>query len=303
MRRKNSFILSGVLTVLCISLISCGESKPERYQHQVEVIAKDHRFEAPDTISSGWVTFHLTNEGREEHFMLVSEIPDSISLRMLTVAAGNLQKLHDQQEAGSLDKESLLQQLDTAMSPMGSLTYRGGVGILSPGKSASATVRLKPGRYLLQCYIRTEEGVRHDHLGMMREMVVAPSSRSTQKPSAYKAIAIMDNGLTYPGELPSGKLTLQVYFNQQPEEDFRGNDVNVYTLKEGYTKIDVEKWIDVFERGGLRSPAPAIFVGGVLEIPARDVAYFTTEFEEGEYHTISEKGIGKPLNTGSITVK
>jgi hypothetical protein len=40
--------------------------------------------------------------------------------------------------------------------------------------------------------------------------------------------------------------------------------------------------------GGLQTPAPAEFLGGLNEMPAGSTGYFTVDLEPGEYAWISE---------------
>lgn len=289
------------IAFLTLTLISCEEKV--RMQHHVDIAAVEYGFEAPDTIEAGWTTFHLSNEGSEEHFMLISSISDSLSLDEFREVATWRKDLRDAYVAGVLEKDSLLVRLEEGMPALDQMKYQGGVGILSPEQSASFTNNMQPGRYVLQCYVRNQEGASHDELGMMHEMVVKPSEAITQRPTANKAISIRNTGISYPGQLPEGINVVQLYFEQQTEKGFRGNDIHIYKLKDGYTVGDVKEWIDIFEERGLMSPAPAIFVGGGLEMPKSARAYVTVDLEPGVYFTVSEKDFQAPGTSAAIVVK
>lgn len=284
---------------LILIFTACGETKPG--PHIVDVTATEYYFDAPDTIEAGWTTFNMVNEGTEEHFMLINPISDSTSLKDVRQTVAWVQGLHDDHESAIIDKGTLYQVLGEKFPPTENVQYAGGVGLLSPGHEASATTFLEPGRYILECYVRNEQGVQHNHLGMIRELVVKETDKVTNPPEADYTIAITNNGISHSASLESGIRTFKVYFNEHPE-GYVGNDVHVYRSK-ARSYIELKKWMDVFEKDGMVGPAPVTFIGGTQEVTARGVAYFTVDLEPGELYSISEKGVNAPGNRAHFVVE
>jgi hypothetical protein len=56
--------------------------------------------------------------------------------------------------------------------------------------------------------------------------------------------------------------------------------------------------MDWRQPGGLQTPAPARFVGGLQEMPAGSTGYFTVELEPGRYAWIAE--VAEPQNKGML---
>ena len=86
----------------------------------VTVIARDHAFEAPDSIASGVVTFRLNDLGPTQHHLIVFRLDDSVSLR----------EFHDRMRAG-------------VVTPAGIAALGG------PESTEEVTLVLRPGRYAL----------------------------------------------------------------------------------------------------------------------------------------------------------
>lgn len=282
------FLLIGVLICL-LQQAGCAETNTSQGPNVVEVMAVDYAFAAPDTIPAGWTKFRMSNEGEEEHFMLVNPLPEGTTIEDIRKIALYLQSLHDQHDTDNIDKKQIYETLHSSIGkPSADVPYRGGPGFLSMGHTVEATTYLEPGRYVIECYMRNPEGKQHNVLGMMRELIVAEdSTANTNPPEPDEEIRLTNNGILAADLLKSGRHTFEVHFLEHPAE-YIGNDVHLVRLKENTNIDSLARWMDVFEKGGLVAPATVEFLGGTNELPAGEVAYFTVDLEPGNYAWISE---------------
>lgn len=69
---------------------------------------------------------------------------------------------------------------EEAMSEFGKLPewysevqFLGGPGLISPEATAETTLKLEPGTYLMECYVKMSNGVFHSTMEMLRDFVVS----------------------------------------------------------------------------------------------------------------------------------
>src|SRR5580765_4094873 len=96
--------------------------------HTATVHAKDFSFDAPDSVSAGWTTFHLINDGPNFHHIQLVR----------------------------LDSGKTMQDLDAAMKggpPPRWAVFVGGPNAPSPNSSVDATLNLQPGNYAMICVV------------------------------------------------------------------------------------------------------------------------------------------------------
>lgn len=113
----------------------------------IQVEARDYAFSAPNIWPSGRAVVALSNRGTHDHLLLIAKLKSGVTLATYATA-----------------KDTKV-VADPAM----------GVARLSPGQEAAVPVTLAPGHYVIFC--RIVDGTTklpHDHLGMMREVVVSP---------------------------------------------------------------------------------------------------------------------------------
>lgn len=58
--------------------------------------------------------------------------------------------------------------------------------------------------------------------------------------------------------------------------------------------MNVAAWMDWSNPEGLKTPAPATFLGGTHEMPQGESAYLTVDLEPGRYAWGSERGADTP---------
>lgn len=256
----------------------------------VDVVAEDYAFEAPDEILSGWTTFRLKNEGDETHFLYLSRLPEDRTYDDYVAEVGKpFNEVWVALRSGEIDKAEAGARLGEVIPAWywTGVETMGGPGLVAAGGVSRATVKLEPGSYVLECFMKSPEGEFHWVEGMIRPLEVAAESSNAVEPTADIRMTLTTEGFAIRDEVRPGTNTVAVHFAEQPEEGF-GNDVHVVRLEEGMNAEDLVPWMDAFNVRGLQTPAPATFVGGTHERPEGRTIYFTVELEPGRYAWISE---------------
>jgi hypothetical protein len=274
---------------------SCGlasqAQRPEVIQgaYVVEVIAEDYAYSAPDSISSGWVTFRMRNEGEKHHFALLTRLPEGKTLDdymvdvaqpfdgvMVAMRAGEMTKA----EAGQVLGRSIPRWFQSAQRI-------GGPALLAPGRVSEVTLHLEPGEYFMECYMKTPEGEFHGMEGMVRPFTVTNTPSGASRPEADVAIRLTNGGIEAPTVMAPGRHTVAVHFAEQPETG-GPHDVHLARLDAAAEIAEVVPWMDWMSVQGLRNPAPVDFFGGTHEMPAGATVYVTVDLEPGRYAWISQ---------------
>ena len=255
----------------------------------VEVTGRDFSFETPAEIPSGWTTFRFVNAGREHHFFLLTRLPEGKTLgdyRQQVVPAFNV--AWDGLKDGSMDKAQAGAALGSNLPQwFGSVEPMGGPGLIAPGRVGETTANLKPGTYVMECYVKTADGIFHTNLGMITSLVVTDDVTGASAPQADLEISVSNAGIATGDEITAGTHTVAVHFVEHPGIGL-GNDVHLVRLDDVTDVAELARWMDWMEVDGLRAPAPAPFLGGTQEMPVGYTAYFTATLEPGRYAWIVE---------------
>ena len=289
----------GLLPLALIGAAACDRSRATEDTQStaiaatgdvVQVTAQDFSFAAPDSIPSGWTTFRLANEGTQTHFFVLDHLPDGRTIDDFIAAVGQpFDSVWSGLRAGTLTKAEagpLLGSLIPAWYTEG-VQQVGGVGLVSPGESAQATVRLEPGTYVMECYVKAPDGTFHTAHGMARQLTVTSQQNGAAEPTSDLEITFGEDGMRAPATVPPGPHTVAVRYGKASGA-LNANDVHVVALGEGQSAQDVVPWMDWANVPGLRAPAPARFLGGVQEVPVGGTAYFQVDLPAGRYAWISE---------------
>ncbi len=262
----------------------------------VEYIARDYAFVGPTEIPSGWVTMRMANEGLEHHFVFLTLLPEGKTIEDYAADVGvPFGQVWEQLQSGALDKAGAGAMLGELLPEWyASAASMGGPGLVAPGKTAQATMRLTPGNYVMECYVKTADGQFHVALGMALPLTVTAEDSGGRPPRADVDITLFENSMAIEGTARAGRQTVAVNFDEHPEFGL-GNDVHVVRLEEGADLDEVVEWMDWMNVDGLRAPSPAAFVGGVHEMPAGYKAFFTVDLEPGRYAWIAESGAARGM--------
>ena len=289
MKLLNYIILTFIAIVI---LYSCDTSTSDNV---VKVIARDFNFEMVDEIQSGWTTFQFENLGHAEHFFLLNLLPDTISFETYhNDVTRPFDVVFDSLKAGKSKAEAIGMLIE--MIPgwyFTSVKQMGGTGIVDAGKTTQVTLKLVPGTYVMECYIK-EQGVFHTALGMIRSITVQEEVSDVVPPKADMDITLTNYKIETKGEVKTGKNTIAVHFKEHPELGL-GNDVHLIRMNDTTDIDEVILWLDWMNIKGLESPAPVEFLGGTQEIPVGYTSYFTVELEPGDYAWISESSAAKGM--------
>jgi hypothetical protein len=270
----------------------------------VELRAVGMTFEGPSQIPSGWTTFEFVNASSMIHFALIDVPPAGVTAEILTNTVWEyFQDAMDGMNAG--DQAAVEAAFGKFPDWIGDLGRHGGPGFLSPGRTGRTTVYLEPGRYVLECYVKSD-GVFHTtspgegRLGMSMDLTVTDEKSAAPEPTANVTLTVSNTGVEIAdGALEAGNNTIRVDFvEQQQFPSFVGNDVHLMRV-DGDDSIGLaDAWLDWRTKDGLEDPSPVTFLGGINDMPAGSHGYFTVDLPPGDYAFIAE--IPGPLAAGFV---
>jgi hypothetical protein len=245
-------------TLLNTILVGLLLAAPTLAQHDhshatLNVSGGDYSFESPETLETGYQTLTFTNTGRELHHLQLVRLNDGVTLEQFQAA---------------------MPQGEAAMMALVELV--GGVGLVLPGQTASATVNLeKPGIYVELCFVPDANGVPHLALGMVKPIEVVARGVTTEAPKADLVIDMHDFAFTIPGELSAGTQTWEVVnHGEQPHELMLGK------IKEGKTLEDVMTYL---QTGQFGPDMPLELMGGAQGMSTGYSTFITYDLEPGNY--------------------
>lgn len=256
----------------------------------IDVITHDFAIEAPEQMETGWYTMRLENRGQQTHFVVMYRLAEGKTIedqRRDVVPA--FDKVMNGIRAGEVGKADIGNVLVANTPEWGlQMTYVGGVGLLAPGKTAQTSFRVpEPGTYLLECYVKSDDGSWHTSMGMLAQVDVADEGDGGVQPEAHASISIRNDGIEAPETLPAGRQTVRVDIIDRPDA-FMPYDVNLARLADDSNLDEIIFWMDWSNVGGLRAPAPVDFLGGVEHMEAGNHGYITVDLSPGRYLWISE---------------
>jgi hypothetical protein len=269
------------------------ELVPQKAEKQVvEVSTRSMEFYGPDTIPSGWNTFVYKNQSTEPHFILLDKYPQGATIE------NTIKEVAPAFEEGmSLIMEGKTEESLEAFGKLpewfAQVVFSGGTGLISPGKTAVTTVKLDPGYYIMECYVRMPDGRFHTSMGMAKELIVSAADSGQSPPETDIDINISSQaGISWNGQPKAGRTTFRVtYTDQIVHEHFVGHDVNLVAMAPGADVEALEAWINWATPTGLMSstlPEGFTFLGGTNDAPGGSILYFEAELLPGSYVLISE---------------
>jgi hypothetical protein len=248
-------------------------------------------FQMVDEIPAGWNTFRYINNSNEPHFFLVDKYPKGKTIKDYTSEVAPIfQSGMNLINEGKPDKG--FAEFNRLPAWYFDVVFSGGSGLVSPGQTAETTIKLEPGYYVFECYVKMSNGVFHTLMGMIKEITVTDSDSDNPQLTSDVNITISSTeGIVYKDPINKGKQTFSVFYKDQVmHENFVGHDVNLVRLNEKANLEELEKWMNWADPKGLITPAPKgiTFLGGVNDMPTGSTGYFTVTLEPGNYALISE---------------
>ena len=299
--RSHTHVLAAF--VVLFALAACSEPEPDAPPEPEPVVvdvtaiydgaADRHLFQtSADTVPAGWTTFRFTNASPMLHFVLLDHLPgERTSDELLSEVSPIFQ------ESSDLIREGRMEESAAAFARLpewfGGIVFRGGPGFTSPGLATEATLFLEPGNYVLECYIKTADGVFHWNLGMHADLHVTADTTDAAPPAGPTlTVTVTDTALVMDGMPTAGEHLVEVRFEEQ-EPALIGRDVHVARMEPGVSIEEVLTWMDFNRPEGLVStaedPAPTTFLGGLHDMPLGNTAYFRVTLEPGNYAWVSEQ--------------
>ena len=236
----------------------------------IAINAADYTFTAPDSISGGLVRLMLTNTGKEEHHAQLFRLNDGVTLqRFQSAAESAIKALPEKGEVVFLDILALG-------------TLEGGPASIPPGETTESIVNLKPGQYVVVCFVTGADGVPHAGKGMVKPLTVtAPAAGQPTPPASQATITLVDYGFVNTPSLKAGKTVIQVTNDgKEPHE------MAIVRLK-GITAAEFQKIISAPPPPAGAAPPPGPppfeFAGGMQAISPEERAWTTLDLRSGDY--------------------
>ena len=231
----------------------------------VHIIAKDYSFDAPAQVSAGLTTLHMMNQGKEAHQAGLIKLGEGKTFEDLTAA---------------------MKAMKPNTPPPTWVSFVGGPNAAAPGGSSESTQMLEPGNYALICFIPSSDGVPHAMKGMMRGLVVAPSSAApAAEPTPTSTITLSDYKFDMPQPMKSGANIVRVEnVADQPHEAV------LFKIAPGKTVKDFEAWLPQSDKTPM---PPAIPMGGVVSLSKGQHAFFNASLDAGDYVLVCFLGDAK----------
>ncbi|WP_027137293.1 hypothetical protein [Gaetbulibacter saemankumensis] len=318
MRNSKNSLGKAVLKVLymgiAMSLLlvqSCRQNKKEKQSEVpvaepnpvIEIVTENMEFQAPDTIPSGWNTWRYINKSVQPHFILIDHPVDSITVKefeeeLLPPFGEGITKLYEGKN------EEAFAAFGKIPEWFGGTEWPGGVGLISPGHTAETTLKLDPGYYIIECYVKMSNGMFHTNMGMFKPLIVSEEPSTLKEPVGDIAVDISsEQGIVFNPPTKAGTYVFSVnYIDQIKHEHFQGHDVNLVKIDEPADMDSLEVWMNWLELKGLIDPAPKgfTFLGGVNDMPAGNKGYFKITLTPGKYALISE--VPKPASKNMLKI-
>ena len=257
----------------------------------IDVVTNNMDFISVDTIPSGWNTFKYDNRSNETHFFLLDKYPEGKTVKN---AISDIAPVFE--EGMDLINEGKAEEGFAAFGKLpewyGQIVFSGGSGLIAPKHTSITTVKLDPGYYIMECYVKMPNGKFHTLMGMAKPIVVTNEDSGNEPPKATVNITLSGiDGISYDNQITGGKQIFSVFVkDQKPHENFIWHDINLVKLEDFASEDALEAWMDWSDPKGLITPVPngVTFLGGVNDMPAKSTGYFYTDLKPGKYAFISE---------------
>ena len=304
--------------------------------NEIEIVAKhdheadEHQFElSTREIAGGWTTITFDNQTDHTHIAYVAKLPQAAITAANEEGADLLDfyvehvtrpfqwfmdDLDPEKEPDPDDLSEKYSNLDEEVIFPGwfeKVLPSGGPGFTSGHSTSRTTLELAAGEYIVECYVKDDEGVFHSYVGMIDQFTVT-EQRSGTEPEATLDLSLSTDGIDVTENVQPGQQTVAVTVaDQQIYDHLLGHDVHLVRLNHR-TSIDaVNGWMNWMDPAQLVSDGtePGTFLGGVqtivtpelLEGAETKTAYFDVNLNPGAYAWVSEvptpaeQGLLKPF--------
>ena len=277
------------LFIIFLFIQSCSPDKKK--DHVIEIVTEVMDFQSVDTIPSGWNTFNYINKSNETHFFLLDKYPAGKTLEDAEKEViPPFQNGMDLINEGN-DEEGFA-EFNKLPAWFFEVVFSGGSGLVSPKNSSLTTIKLEPGYYIMECYVKMANGTFHNAMGMTKALIVTEEDSGHLPPEASVEMTISSTeGIIINDPIAKGLQIFSIHFKDQiTHENFVGHDLNLVKLSDDANLEALESWMNWADPKGLITPAPdgVTFLGGVNDLPEGTTGYFEVNLEPGNYVLISE---------------
>lgn len=241
-----------LLVAVIHSTAPFGETPPAHSIPVVTVVGGDYYFQAPRTLTAGWMTLRFLNRGKEVHMLGVTRLDSAHTMG------------------------ELLTLLAKGVSPAWAVDV-GGANVVSPGEASNTTLRLDVGHYMFVCWIVDAQGRFHAIKGMASPLEVTAAkvvADSTPLPRPDIIATLADYHITLSSQFTRGHHVIEVE-NKGPHE----HDFTVLRVKPGVSDSQALAWFD----SPAHAPAAATALGGVVGFWPGGKHFFTADVGPGRY--------------------
>jgi len=220
----------------------------------VTVQAYDFRFDAPSSIPAGTVTFQFQNKGKEVHHLWIVELTGGKTPADFTKAMNTW---------GS----------QLRMPPWA--VEVGGPNSADPGQTADGTLTLKPGTYMLVCWVPSADGMLHAMKGMIKPLtVVAKGATAPDEPKADVNLTLDDYAFTTDVPITPGRHVVRIENRAE-----QSHEVVFGRLHPDRTLQEATIWMN----SGQVGQAPVTALGGASGLAKGRHMFVTVDFQPGRY--------------------
>lgn len=218
--------------------------------HVAVIHTKDFAFDSPDSVTAGWTTFHLVNDGPNLHHAQLVRLDSGKTVADLEAA------------------------LKTQGPPPRWIVEVGGPNAPDPNGQTDATVNLDAGQYAFICFVDLPDKVPHFTKGMVRGLkVTAGSGAAAPEPTSDATVTLADYTFSVQGSLNAGKHTIKIV-NKGPQP----HELELLRLAPGKTSKDFMAFVAKMD-----GPPPGNALGGVAGFLPGTTAYTTVDLTPGNY--------------------
>jgi hypothetical protein len=233
-----------------VTAVTASKASFDPTTHTAVLHAKDFAIDSPDSVTSGWTTFRLVNDGPSLHHAQLVRLDSGKTVADLSAA------------------------FKTPGPPPAWAVFVGGANAPDPGGENSAVFNLVPGNYAVICVVDIPDHVPHVAKGMIHALKVTPSTMAAApEPTSDVTVTLADYAFTTTGALTAGKHTFKIINNgPQPHE------VELVRLQPGKTTKDVADWFAKMD-----GPPPVNAIGGVAAQMPKITSYAMFDLTPGKY--------------------
>jgi hypothetical protein len=159
------------------------------------------------------------------------------------------------------------------------VSAEGGPGTVQPQAKQTVTLNLRPGQYVLVCFIEGADGVPHLAKGMVKPFTVNPggsAQNSTVEPRADQTVTMKDFAFEIPAQVKAGPQTWKVV-NAGPQI----HEMGIVKLNPGTTFQDLQAMISSNQT--MSGPPPFTEAGGFQAISPGLTGWVSFNLEPGEW--------------------